>query len=108
MQGISTGLSARGEKLFIRDSVGYRGAIHRKEHGEKKPALVIGGTAQDFFGEYMAGGVVILLGINLEEAEPRRARFIGTGMHGGVTCLRGRIMEAFKRVGFVADSGRLS
>ena len=35
----------------------------------------------------------ILLGINLREAEPHRARFIGTGMHGGVIYLRGRIDE---------------
>lgn len=85
------GLSARGGKIFVREDVGYRAGIHMKEYQDKKPVLVIGGTAQDFFGEYMAGGVVILLGLNLKEGEPHKARFIGTGMHGGVIYLRGSV-----------------
>jgi glutamate synthase domain-containing protein 3 len=85
------GLSARGGKIFVRDDVGYRAGIHMKEFQDKKPVLVIGGTAQDFFGEYMAGGVVILLGINLKEGEHHKARFIGTGMHGGVVYIRGSV-----------------
>jgi len=85
------GLSARGGKIFVREDVGYRAAIHMKEYQDKKPVLVIGGTAQDFFGEYMAGGIVILLGLNLKEGERHKARFIGTGMHGGVIYLRGSV-----------------
>jgi glutamate synthase domain-containing protein 3 len=85
------GLSARGGKIFVREDVGYRAGIHMKEYQDKKPVLVIGGTAQDFFGEYMAGGVVILLGLNLKEGEPHKAKFIGTGMHGGVIYLRGNV-----------------
>jgi len=85
------GLSARGGKIFVREDVGYRAGIHMKEYEDKKPALVIGGTAQDFFGEYMAGGVVILLGLNLKEGEHHKARFIGTGMHGGVIYMRGTV-----------------
>ena len=45
------GLSARGGKIFVKDGVGYRAGIHMKEYKEKKPKLVIGGTAQDFCGE---------------------------------------------------------
>jgi glutamate synthase domain-containing protein 3 len=85
------GLSARGGRIFVRDDVGYRAGIHMKEYQDKKPVLVIGGTAQDFFAEYMAGGVVILLGLNLKEGEPHKAKFIGTGMHGGVIYLRGSV-----------------
>jgi glutamate synthase domain-containing protein 3 len=85
------GLSARGGKIYVRDDVGYRAGIHMKEFEDKKPVLVIGGTAQDFFGEYMAGGIVILLGLNLKEGEHHRARFIGTGMHGGVIYMRGDV-----------------
>jgi len=85
------GLSARGGKIFVREDVGYRAGIHMKEYEDKKPVLVIGGTAQDFFGEYMAGGTVILLGLNLKEGEYHRAKFIGTGMHGGVIYLRGSV-----------------
>ncbi len=87
------GLSARGGKIFVRDDVGYRAGIHMKEYRDRKPALVIGGTAQDFVGEYMAGGVLILLGLNLKEGESHKANFIGTGMHGGVIYLRGSVEE---------------
>ncbi len=86
-------MSMRGGKIFIRGNVGYRAAIHMKEYTGKVPVLVIGGTAQDFFGEYMAGGIVILLGLTLKENEPHKAHYIGTGMHGGVIYLRGRVEE---------------
>jgi glutamate synthase domain-containing protein 3 len=85
------GLSARGGKIFVREDVGYRAGIHMKEYDDQKPVLVIGGTAQDFFGEYMAGGILILLGLNLREGERHKANFIGTGMHGGVIYLRGTV-----------------
>ncbi len=91
--GDITGLAARGGKIFVREGVGYRAGIHMKEYGEKKPALVIGGTAQDFLGEYMAGGIVVVLGIGLAEGEPHRANFVGTGMHGGAIYLRGHIND---------------
>jgi glutamate synthase domain-containing protein 3 len=87
------GLSARGGKIFVREDVGYRAGIHMKEYEDKKPALVIGGTAQDFLGEYMAGGTLILLGLNLKKGETHRANFIGTGMHGGVIYLRGEVHD---------------
>ena len=89
--GDITGLSARGGKIFVRDDVGYRAGIHMKEYQDKKPVLVIGGTAQDFLGEYMAGGVLILLGLNLDQGENHRANYIGTGMHGGFIYLRGKV-----------------
>ncbi len=87
------GLSARGGKIFVRDDVGYRAGIHMKEYKEKKPVLVIGGTAQDFVGEYMAGGILILLGLNLNEGEHFKAKYIGTGMHAGVIYLRGSVED---------------
>jgi glutamate synthase domain-containing protein 3 len=87
--GDTVGLSARGGKIFIKGDVGYRAGIHMKEYKEKKPVIVIGGTAQDFCGEYMAGGVLILLGLTLGESRNHRARYIGTGMHGGVIYVQG-------------------
>jgi glutamate synthase domain-containing protein 3 len=87
------GLAARGGKIFVHEDVGYRAGIHMKEYQGQKPVLVIGGTAQDFAGEYMAGGVMVLLGLTLGEGEPHKARFIGTGMHGGVIYLRGSVEE---------------
>jgi len=91
--GDTVGLSARGGRIFVREDVGYRAGIHMKEYRDKKPVLVIGGTAQDFLGEYMAGGVLILLGLNLGEDGCHKAKFVGTGMHGGVIYLRGNIEE---------------
>jgi len=87
------GLSARGGKIFVREDVGYRAGIHMKQYEEKKPILIIGGTAQDFLGEYMAGGVLVVLGLTLPEGENHKARMIGTGMHGGVIYIRGNVDE---------------
>ena len=86
------GMSMRGGKVFVKDDIGYRGAIHMKEYKDKIPVVVIGGTAQDFLGEYMAGGVVILLDLNRGK-ESHKPHFIGTGMHGGRIFLRGDIEE---------------
>jgi glutamate synthase domain-containing protein 3 len=82
------GFSMRGGKIFVRDNVGYRTALHMKEYEDKRPVLVIGGTSQDFLGEYMAGGIVILLGLG---DRPHKGNFMGTGMHGGVIYLRGTV-----------------
>ena len=89
--GDVTGHSMRGGKIFIRDDVGYRVAIHMKEYEGKRPTIVIGGTAQHFLGEYMAGGVLIVLGLTLHPGERHTANFIGTGMHGGVMYIRGKL-----------------
>ena len=91
--GDIVGLAARGGRIFVREGVGYRAGIHMKEYREKKPVVVIGGTAQDFLGEYMAGGVMVVLGLDLGPGESHRARFIGTGMHGGVIYLRGEVQS---------------
>ncbi|AKG53369.1 glutamate synthase alpha subunit domain protein [Dehalogenimonas sp. WBC-2] len=83
------GMAARGGKIFIRDYVGYRAGIHMKEYEDKKPVLVIGNTGQDFLGEYMAGGVLAVLGLGLKEGEKHKANFIGTGIHAGVIYISG-------------------
>jgi len=91
--GDATGHSMRGGKLFIRDDVGYRVAIHMKEYQSIRPTVVIGGTAQHFLGEYMAGGVLIVLGLTLPPGAGHTANFIGTGMHGGVMFIRGELND---------------
>jgi glutamate synthase domain-containing protein 3 len=91
--GDLTGNSMRGGKIFVRDGVGYRVGIHMKEYQNKKPTLVVGGVAQDFFAEYMAGGVALVLGLNVEDGKKCVARFVGTGMHGGVVYTRGDIFK---------------
>ena len=85
------GMAARGGKIFIRDYVGYRAGIHMKEYQDKKPVMVVGDTGQDFLGEYMAGGVLVVLGLGLKEGEKHRANFIGTGIHSGVIYLSGDV-----------------
>jgi len=91
--GDVTGNSMRGGKIFVRDYVGYRVGIHMKEYQKKIPTIVIGQTAGDFLAEYMAGGIIMILGLNLKEDEKCIARFVGTGMHGGVIYERGEILE---------------
>ena len=91
--GDVTGNSMRGGKIFVRDYVGYRVGIHMKQFQRKIPQIVIGQTAGDFLAEYMAGGVMVILGLNLKEGEKCKARFVGTGMHGGVIYERGEILE---------------
>jgi glutamate synthase domain-containing protein 3 len=91
--GDLTAHSMRGGKIFIRDGVGYRVGIHMKEYQNKKPTLVVGGVAQDFFGEYMAGGIAMVLGLNIKGCEKCISRFVGTGMHGGVIYTRGDIFK---------------
>ena len=98
------GMSARGGSIFVKEFIGYRAGIHMKEYQDKKPVMVVGGTAQDFLGEYMAGGVLVLLGLELKKGEKHRAKYVGTGMHGGVMYLRGEIepYQVGKEVG-IAD-----
>ncbi len=98
------GMSARGGSIFVKEFIGYRAGIHMKEYQDKKPVMVVGGTAQDFLGEYMAGGVLVLLGLELKKGENHRAKYVGTGMHGGVIYLRGGIdpYQVGKEVG-IAD-----
>lgn len=90
--GDATGHSMRGGSIYIRDDIGYRGGIHMKEYGEKKPILVVGGSTGAFLGEYMAGGTIVVLGINREK--PLCGRGIGSGIHGGRIFIRGGVDES--------------
>jgi glutamate synthase domain-containing protein 3 len=98
--GDLVGHSMRGGKIFIRDDAGYRVGIHMKEYLGKKPSIVIGGTAQDFLGEYMAGGVLVVLGLNMKKRH-HNARFVGTGMHGGTMYIRGEVSHLGEEVAIV-------
>ncbi len=80
----------RGGTIFVRDNIGYRGGIHMKQYEEKRPILVVGGAARTFLGEYMAGGLLIVLDLN----ETMDARGIGSGIHGGEIIIRGDVDDA--------------
>ena len=83
--GDATGYGMRGGSIFVRDSCGWRNGIHMKEYKEKRPVLVIGGDAGSFLGEYMAGGIILLLG--------KPGEYLATGMHGGVIYLAHEIAK---------------
>ena len=85
--GDALGYSMRGGEIYVEKCAGYRVGIHMKEYGDKKPAIIIGGTAGSFLGEYQAGGVIIVLGLH-SGGEPPMGYFCGTGMHGGRIYLR--------------------
>lgn len=85
------GYSMRGGKLFIRGNAGYRVGIHVKAYMGRAATVVVGGCAQDFFGEYMAGGSMAILGLGREKDRPIIGNFCGTGMHGGKIFIREHI-----------------
>lgn len=86
--GDIVGHSMRGGRIFVKGDVGYRVGIHMKAYLDMFPVVVIGGCARDFFGEYMAGGMLILLGLNSKHIV---GDFVGCGMHGGSIFIRGDV-----------------
>jgi glutamate synthase domain-containing protein 3 len=95
MAGDVVGYAMRGGKIHIKEDVGYRVGIHMKAYMDKVPVLIIGGKAGDFLGEYMAGGVIVLLGMFSRYPErPIAGLFLGTGMHGGTIYIRGKVKES--------------
>jgi len=91
--GDVAGYGMRGGKIFVAGDIGYRVGIHMKSYREQVPMIVAGGKAGDFFGEYMAGGVLVLLGEGSDE-RPIVGQYLGTGMHGGTIYVRGEVSEA--------------
>ena len=85
--GDATGYAMRGGEIMINGNVGYRAGIHMKEYQDKRPMLIIGGTAGSFLGEYQAGGTIIVLGLHSSGSAPVN-NFCGMGMHGGKIYLR--------------------
>ncbi|MEK7474336.1 MAG: hypothetical protein AAB152_01775 [Candidatus Coatesbacteria bacterium] len=94
------GHSMRGGRVYIRGDAGYRVGIHMKAYGDEFPVVIVGGTVRDFVGEYMAGGLLVVLGLPGGHGRPPgRANdagrllgdFAGTGMHGGAILVRGAV-----------------
>ncbi len=101
-----TGLAARGGKIFVKGDGGYRIGIHMKEFRRHKPVIVYGGCVREFFGEYMAGGVLVALGLDLRAgdgprpaARPPAGPSLASGIHGGVIYLRGDVPDYYLGVG---------
>ena len=95
------GYSMRGGEIYVEKNIGFRGGIHMKSYQEKVPVIVIGGSAGNFLGEYMAGGIIILLGLYKRERAALPfvgnpdivGNYTGTGMHGGKMYIRGNIED---------------
>jgi len=86
--GDACGYAMRGGKIFIYKNAGYRAGIHMKAYQDKIPVMIIGGTAGSFLGEYQAGGIIIVLGLDSNDKNIV-GNFPCTGMHGGKMFLRG-------------------
>ena len=84
--GDALGYSMRGGEIYVEKCAGYRAGIHMKEYGDKKPLIVIGGSAGSFLGEYQAGGVIVVLNLFGTDFSLKEC---GTGMHGGKIYVRG-------------------
>jgi glutamate synthase domain-containing protein 3 len=89
--------SMRGGKVFVRDTIGYRGGIHMKQYLDKRPVLVLGGSGSSFLGEYMAGGLILVLRRFPDTMNSERG--IGSGIHGGEIIIRGEINDDCLGVG---------
>lgn len=93
--GDAAGYGMRGGRIFVRDGCGWRVGIHMKQFEGKRPAIVIGGDAGNFLGEYLAGGIIVLLG--------RPGPYLATGMHGGTIYLRFPIASEDVQPGLVQE-----
>jgi glutamate synthase domain-containing protein 3 len=97
-----TGLAARGGKIFVKGDGGYRIGIHMKEYMEQRPIMVYGGRVKEFFGEYMAGGILVALGLRIGNdgiddvpAKEVVRGSLGSGIHGGMIYVRGEVPEHY-------------
>ena len=90
--GDAAGYAMRGGEIYVQGNAGYRAGIHMKEYKDKVPVIVIGGCAGSFLGEYQAGGIIIVLGLN-KMGKRIVHNFPCTGMHGGKLILRGDCSE---------------
>ena len=85
--GDAAGYAMRGGEIYVKDDAGYRAGIHMKAYAEKNPVIIIGKKCGSFLGEYQAGGMIAVLGLDCDENEIM-GHFCGTGMHGGKILIR--------------------
>jgi glutamate synthase domain-containing protein 3 len=110
-----TGMGARGGSIFIMGNGGSRVGIHMKEFKDRKPVIAYGGKVKQYCGEYMAGGVIAVFGMDFTKAikdssrpvdkdniDSSKVRFLegdlvqtdlGAGIHGGKIYVRGKVRD---------------
>ena len=89
--GDTAGYGMRDGGIFIRGYAGWRVGIHMKQYGTHIPKIVVGGTAGSYLGEYLAGGVIVVLGIGSEDkpciGSEERTRRVTVPASSRTTCL---------------------
>ncbi len=91
------GQALQGGYIFIRGNAGNRVGIQMREYVNKRPYLVVGGRVDDYLGEYMAGGVIMVLGIDayLQGKDVELVgKYVGSGMVSGKIYIRGRVDQS--------------
>jgi glutamate synthase domain-containing protein 1/glutamate synthase domain-containing protein 3 len=79
----------QGGHVFIKGTIGNRAGIQMREYKHSRPFLVVGETADDYLGEYMAGGIIAVL--NLSNSDRPVGKFVATGLVGGTIYIRGEV-----------------
>ena len=102
--GDALGYAMRGGEIYVKGSAGYRAGIHMKEYMEKRPLIVIGGSTGSFLGEYLAGGLMIVLGLDTDQVPV--GNFTGTGMHGGHIWIRSSVKPTNLPAQVCVEDGR--
>ncbi|WP_229572521.1 glutamate synthase [Saccharolobus caldissimus] len=83
------GQTFQNGRIYVKGNAGNRVGIQMREYKDKRPYLIIGGIVDDYLGEYMAGGVIVVFGKGFR-GEPV-GNFVGSGMVGGRIYIRGRV-----------------
>ena len=86
--GDALSYAMRGGKVYILGNAGYRAGVHMKAYKEKRSLLIIGGCTGSFLGEYLAGGTIIVLGLNRKPGMKLTGYFCANGMYAGKIYLR--------------------
>ncbi|MDW8072838.1 MAG: glutamate synthase [Nitrososphaerota archaeon] len=85
----------QGGAIYVRGNAGNRCGIQMREYRDRRPFLIIGGRVDDYLAEYMAGGVIAVLGLNYLDIETEIVgNCIASGMVGGKIYVRGDVSSS--------------
>ncbi len=74
-------------KIYIKGNTGNRTGIQMRAYGDENPVIVIGGGFDDYLGEYMSGGTILVLG----DKNCHYGKYIASGMIGGKIYIHGKV-----------------
>jgi len=90
------GQALQGGSILVKGNAGNRAVIQMREYRDRQPYVIIGGRVDDYFGEYMAGGVAVVLGLGALDKDyggQMVGNFVATGMLGGKIYIRGKVRK---------------